>query len=70
MGEGAETAALICDVTTAAAMWTDHARRRCGTSEEGWVEGVVGEDEGTDAGGVERVMKMRRGNEEEKLGRD
>ena len=48
----------------------DHARRRCGTSEEGRVEGVVGEDEGDDAGGVEKVMKMRRGKEVEKLSRE
>jgi hypothetical protein len=34
------------------------------------LEGVVGEDEGTEAGGVERVMKMRQGKEVEKLGRD
>jgi hypothetical protein len=34
------------------------------------VEGVVGEDEGNDAGGVERVMKMRRGKEVEKLSPD
>lgn len=31
------------------------------------MEGVVGEEEGNDAGGVERVMKMRGGKEVEKL---
>ena len=31
------------------------------------MEGVVGEEEGDETGGVERVMKMRRDKEVEKL---